>query len=134
MIGLDTNVLVRFITQDDATQSQIATTLMNQLNNEAPGFVTLVTLTELVWVMQSCYSASKQEIITIIEMLLRTQELIVENAETAIKALALFTKSTADFADCLIERSAHSAGCSYTVTFDEKSAKTTGMKNLNQPN
>lgn len=130
MIGLDTNVLVRFIAQDDPIQSPVASTLIEKLSSETPGYITLVSLVELVWVMQSCYGSTKLEIIDIMERLLRTQELIVENAETAIKALNLFSKSKADFADCLIERSANSAGCIYTVTFDDKSAKTAGMKHL----
>ncbi|NMM26228.1 MAG: type II toxin-antitoxin system VapC family toxin [Glaciimonas sp.] len=130
MIAIDTNVLVRFIAQDDPKQSPVATAFINELDSEAPGFVTLVSLVELVWVMQSCYDATKPEIVAIMEMLMRTQELIIENAETAIKALSLFAKSKADFADCLIERSANNAGCNYTVTFDDKSAKTTGMKHL----
>ena len=130
MIGLDTNVLVRYIAQDDAKQSAVATTFINKLNNAAPGFVTLVTLVELVWVMQSCYKATKLEVVAILEMLLRTQELVVENNATASKALALFSKSKADFADCLIERSANKAGCLHTVTFDEKSAKIAGMRQL----
>jgi predicted nucleic-acid-binding protein len=130
MIGLDTNVLVRFIAQDDEKQSPIATALIEKLNAETPGYVTLVSLVELVWVMQSCYDCKKSEIVDILNKLLRTQELIIENAETAFKALILFSKSKADFADCLIERSANSAGCMHTVTFDEKSAKTAGMRHL----
>ena len=131
MIGLDTNVLVRFIAQDDAKQSLAATNLIEKLDNETPGFISLVVLIELVWVMQSCYDATRAEIITIVDRLLRTKELVIENAETAIKALNLFVQSKADFADCLIERSANYAGCLYTVTFDNQSAKTAGMKSLN---
>ena len=128
MIGLDTNVLVRYIAQDDLKQSLRATTIIDALSNEKPGFITLVSLVELVWVMQSCYNASKPEIVTILERLLRTQELVVENAETAIRALHVFARSKADFADCLIERSANKAGCEYTVTFDEGAAKAAGMR------
>jgi len=128
MIGLDTNVLVRYIAQDDVKQSARATTLINSLSSENPGFITLVSLVELVWIMKSCYSATKQEIIAILETLMRTQELLVENAETAMKALAVFSGSKADFSDCLIERSANKAGCEYTATFDANAAKTAGMK------
>ncbi|PRC91599.1 PIN domain-containing protein [Solimicrobium silvestre] len=128
MIGLDTNVLVRYIAQDEPQQSAIATTLITSLSSENPGYITIVALTELVWVMQSCYNATKPEVITILDMLLKTKELVVENAETAIKALTIFTRSNADFSDCLIERSAHKAGCDYTATFDKKAAKTTGMR------
>jgi len=128
MIGLDTNVLVRYIAQDDPKQSARATAVINTLSNEEPGFITLVSLVELVWVMQGCYNATKPEIAAILEMLLRTQELVVENAETAIKALNIFAGSKADFSDCLIERSANKAGCEYTVTFDGNAAKTSGMR------
>jgi predicted nucleic-acid-binding protein len=128
MIGLDTNVLVRYIAQDDAKQSPKATSLINSLSSDNPGFIALVSLVELVWVMQSCYSATKEEVVAILEQLLRTQELLVENAEIAIKALNIFTGSKADFSDCLIERSANKAGCDYTVSFDANAIKTTGMR------
>jgi predicted nucleic-acid-binding protein len=128
MIGLDTNILVRYIAQDDPKQSLRATAAFNRLSAENPGFVTLVSLVKLVWVMQACYNASKTEIVDILEMLLRTSELVVENAETAIKGLNVFAKSKADFSDCLIERSARKAGCEYTLTFDTSAAKTAGMR------
>lgn len=128
MIGLDTNVLVRYIAQDNSKQSPRATTIINALSRETPGFITLVSLVELVWVMQGCYNATKPEIVAVLEMLLRTQELVVENAETAIKALHVYAGSKADFSDCLIERSAIKAGCEYIVTFDRAAAKTAGMR------
>ena len=130
MIGLDTNVLVRYIAQDDPEQSAIATAFINQLSRAAPGFVTIVSIIEVVWVMQSCYMATKPQITAILEKLISSQELVIENAETVIKALELFSVSKADFTDCLIERSAHHAGCSHTVTFDQLSAKTAGMRKL----
>ncbi len=128
MIGLDTNVLVRYIAQDDPKQSPRATALVNALTNEEPGFIPLVSLVEMVWVMQGCYNVTKSEIVTILDMIFRTQVLVVENAETAIKALNVFSESKADFADCLIERSASKFGCEYTVTFDGNAVKTAGMR------
>lgn len=80
--------------------------------------------------MQSCYEATKPEIVAILETLLSTRELLVENAETAIKALRVFAISKADFSDCLIERSANKAGCEYTVSFDAKAVKTAGFQLL----
>lgn len=103
MIGLDTNVLVRYIAQDDPKQSPIATKLITSLTTENPGFISQVSLVELVWVMQSCYKASKPEVVAILETLLSTRELLVENTEIAIKALKIFETSKADFSDCLIE-------------------------------
>lgn len=130
MIGLDTNVLVRYIAQDELQQSATATELMETMTAERPGFIALVSVVELVWVFQSCYRATKGEIIHILETMLRTRELVVESADVVWQALRCYTESTADFADCLIERSANAAECEYTVTFDSKAAKTAGMRYL----
>jgi predicted nucleic-acid-binding protein len=130
MIGLDTNVLVRYVAQDDEKQSAIASELIEGFTPAAPGFIALVSIVELVWVLQSSYKASKEEIITVLETLLRTRELSIENAEIIWQAIRRFSESNADFADCLIERSAHAAGCDHTVTFDSKAARTAGMQGL----
>ncbi len=130
MIGLDTNVLVRFITQDDPVQSPKASELIESLTALSPGFVSLVCVVELVWVLQSCYQSAKSEVVTVLETLLRTRELTVEHAEVIWQALRRFAANKADFADCLIERCAHAAGCEYTATFDATAAKMGGMKRL----
>ena len=128
MIGIDTNVLVRYSAQDDATQSPQATQLIESLTTESPGYISLVTVIELVWVLMGCYSCSREDIVEVLEILLRTKELMVAEAETLWSALRLFKSSKADFADCVIERMAHAAGCDYTVTFDRAAAKYCGMK------
>jgi predicted nucleic-acid-binding protein len=130
MIGLDTNVLVRYVAQDDATQSPKATALIEGLSDTEPGFIPLVAIAELVWVMQGCYAATKAETVAILEKLLRIRTLRVENPETVTSALNRYSQSNADFADCLIERSAHRANCVRTMTFDGKAAKTAGMRLL----
>ena len=130
MIGLDTNVLVRYVTQDDPVQSPKASELIESLTTLSPGFVSLVSVVELVWVLQSCYQSAKSDVVTVLETLLRTRELTLEHAEIIWQALRRFTASQADFADCLIERCAHSAVCEYTATFDQNAAKTAGMKRL----
>lgn len=128
MIGLDTNVLVRYIAQDDPKQSPKATALIESLSDADPGFVSLVALVELVWVMQGCYQASKDETVSILEKLLRVGSFKVENAEIVLRALHVYAHSNADFADCLIERSAAYASCRQTMTFDSKAAKSAGMQ------
>lgn len=130
MIGLDTNVLVRYVAQDDPVQSAKATDLVESLSVASPGFIAMVSVVELVWVLQSCYASSKGEIVHVIDTLLRTKELTVEHADIVWQALRRFTNANADFADCLIERCAHAAGCDYIVTFDRKAAKTAGMRLL----
>ena len=130
MIGLDTNVLVRYITQDDPVQSAQASELIESLTTVSPGFVSLVSVVELVWVLQSCYACAKRDVVSVLETLLRTRELTLEHAEVIWQALRKFGAGKADFADCLIERCAHGAGCEYTATFDAIAAKAAGMKRL----
>lgn len=127
MIGLDTNVVVRYIAQDDLAQSAKATQLIESLSTENPGFITLVSIAELVWVMQGCYRATKEECVAVIETLLHTREIVLENAEVVVMAAKHYAASNADFADCLIERSANYAKCTCTMTFDINAAKTAGM-------
>lgn len=130
MIGLDTNVVVRYIVQDDAVQSKKATTLLESLTDDNQGFIPLVSIVELVWVLQSCYAADRKEISNVLDLLLQMKSIVIEQFEIVSKALRLFSGNNADFADCLVERSAFSAGCEYTATFDKKASKTTGMKLL----
>ncbi len=128
MIGLDTNVLIRYVAQDDPKQSPKATRLIESLTVDAPGYVSLVSVIELVWVLTSCYASTKSEICEVLQTLLRTKEIVVANAGTVWKAVRLFKEEKADFADCLIERSANEAGCGYTITFDRDAAKHCGMR------
>ena len=127
MIGLDTNVLVRYIMQDDAKQSPLATRLVESLSAEAPGFVPLVSVVELAWVLSAAYELDRAQLVEAFEGLLRTKEIVVDRAEIVWKSLRVFQSANADFADCLIERSAASAGCERTMTFDRGAVKGCGM-------
>lgn len=127
MIGLDTNVLVRYIAQDDPKQSLRATQIVESLTADEPGFVGLVTLVELSWVLSSCYGFTREELVQTLDLLLRTRELVVEQADIVARAVAVLRRLRADFADCLIAASASTAGCSKTVTFDAGAAKAAGM-------
>ncbi|WP_428506793.1 PIN domain-containing protein [Roseateles sp.] len=127
MIGLDTNVLVRYIMQDDAKQAAKATKLIEGLTADAPGFVPLVSVVELVWVLSSCFDLTREQIAQMLEVLLRSKQLVIDQAEHVVRALRAFSAGNADFADCLIERTAAAAGCAQTMTFDVAAAKTAGM-------
>jgi predicted nucleic-acid-binding protein len=127
MTGLDTNVLVRYIMQDDARQSPLATRLVESLSADAPGFVPLVAVVELGWVLSSAYELDRSQLIEAFEALLRTKELVVESAEVVWKALRSVQSSNADFADCLVSCSAAAAGCAKTMTFDRGATKGAGM-------
>jgi len=124
MIGLDTNVLVRYIAQDDPVQSpQAVHFIERQCSPDDPGFVGLITLAELVWVSESCYGATKDGVIDLLRRILSTKQLLVQDTEVAWQALRLFERGQADFADYLVERIARAKGCERTVTFDKTAAK-----------
>lgn len=130
MIGLDTNVVLRYIVQDDAVQTPIATRLFESFDSESRGFISAVTMIEMEWVLRSSYDASREQICRVIETLLRTRGVIVEHSDLFWMALRTYSKGNADFADCLIERYGNAAGCHYTLTFDRGSVNTTGMRLL----
>jgi predicted nucleic-acid-binding protein len=127
MIGLDTNVLVRYIMQDDPKQSARATALIESLTAKAQGYVSLVSVVELYWVLTSCYGLSKAQVNQALDALLRLKEITVEQSEQVLRALRVFEHNKADFPDCLIERCCAAAGCEKTMTFDVASAKHAGM-------
>lgn len=127
MIGLDTNVLVRYIMQDDASQSPKAVKLIESLTVDAPGFVALVSVVELVWVLSTCYDLTRDQLVQTLELLLRTKEMVIDRTDQVLKAVRVFKATSADFADCLIERIGTGAGCSKIMTFDLGAAKTAGM-------
>ena len=125
MIGLDTNVLVRYLAQDDRAQAAVATTLIeNRCSIESPGFVGLVVLAEVVWVSESSYGASRTEVAEIVKRILSIRQLVVQDAAVVWQALRQFEAGRADFADCLIHRSAEAAGCDTTMSFDRRAGMT----------
>ncbi|MFZ0286052.1 MAG: type II toxin-antitoxin system VapC family toxin [Terriglobales bacterium] len=129
MIGLDTNVLVRYLTHDDPAQTAAAEKVMDSLTADSPGFLSLIVMAEVVWVLEVSYGFEKLELEQVLETLLRSKELVVERAEIVWQAFRKFGAGNADFAHCLIERIGHAAECEYTLTFDRK-AVGAGMRLL----
>ena len=127
MIGLDTNVLVRYIMQDDPRQSPKATAIVESLEGVGSGYITLVAMVELVWVLTASFELTRAQVSQALDGIIRTKQFKIENADQVIRALRVFKLGKSDFADCLIERSANSAGCLKTMTFDVKAAKHAGM-------
>ncbi|HYW30521.1 MAG TPA: type II toxin-antitoxin system VapC family toxin [Gemmatimonas sp.] len=125
MIGLDTNVIVRYLAQDDRAQSALATTLIEtQCTADSPGFVGLVVLAEVVWVCEGAYDASRADIAELVRRILSSRQLVVQDAEVVWQALRQFESARADFADCLISRTADAAGCRATMSFDRRTGMT----------
>ena len=119
MIGLDTNVLVRYLAQDDPDQAARATRVVEQeLTGDIPGFVGLVALVETVWVLQRLYRASAEEIRETVNDLLGSRSIVVENRDVVASALTISEKNSCGFADAIIAASALNAGCDKIMSFD----------------
>jgi predicted nucleic-acid-binding protein len=131
MIGLDTNILIRYLTQDNQILSPKATALIERhLLPESPGFISVVTMAEVAWVLDSYYSLSSSEIADGIERILSADMFIVEREQQVFTAMMLLRKGAADFADALIGLLAQRAGCSHTLTFDRKASRLPGFELL----
>ena len=126
MIGLDSNVLVRYLAQDDPVQSARATRLIeHELSERVPGYVGLVALVEVCWVLKRLYGATAEELHDTVRDLLDARQLVVEQRAVVNAALARWG-DVGDFADALISACANAGGCERIVTFD-KAAVRLGM-------
>lgn len=128
MIGLDTNILVRYILQDDKTQLSQVNKLMERLDGpDGPGFVSLPTMLEVAWVLRSRYRMSTTQVSSAIDLLLSTESLLVQNEDELFAAMTALRKGIASFEDALISAMGHWAGCTSTYTFDRKAARLPGF-------
>jgi len=124
MIGLDTNVLLRYLVQDDPTQSPKATEIIERRGTkEDPGFVSLVSILEIVWVLGSLYKRTRGKIADHIEMILAADTLEVQNEQEVYQAVIALRNGSGTFEDALIGALGVWWGCSATVTFDENAVK-----------
>lgn len=130
MIGLDTNVLVRFLTQDDPVQAALAVKAISTLTEEAPGWISREVMVETVWVLDRAYHLPRADIADAIDGLLSARELIVEEADRVGLAAQRWRDGGAGFADQMIALAGQGVGCRETLTFDSKAAKITGMRLL----
>jgi predicted nucleic-acid-binding protein len=131
MIGLDTNILVRYLAQDDPVQSPKATELIErQLTEENPGFVGVVAMVETDWVLDRAYGLADHAIAAAIERALRVDVLVVESEQEVFAAMIALKEGHGSFADALIGAVGARAGCSHTMTFDRKASRLPGFKLL----
>lgn len=120
MIGIDTNVLVRYLVQDDEQQAAAAVEIFTNISDSNPAFISNIVMCELVWVLSRAYKYEKELILGVIEQLLTTADLEFENAELLRKALRRYSKGKGDFSDYLIAETNRANGASVTYTFDRK--------------
>jgi predicted nucleic-acid-binding protein len=128
MIGLDTNVLVRYVTQDDPVQSAKATAwIEGRLTPDNPGFISVVAMAETVWVLERTYGLADRDIAAFIERLLQADVLVIENEQQVFAAMVILKESQGSFADALIAALGVKAGCFDTLTFDRKALRMPGF-------
>jgi predicted nucleic-acid-binding protein len=132
MIALDTNILVRYFTEDDANQFDRAAALIEgQLSSPNPGFVSLVTMCELIWVLEDVFAFPTERVARVLRFLLETPQIEVEQDGLVAKALA---SDHGDIADVVIHLIGQANGCTKTVTFDKKFARLEGVELLQRGN
>lgn len=128
MTGIDTNVLVRYIAQDDPHQAEAASEFIESTcTPEQPGYINHIVLCEIVWVLQRCYKVSSEEALRIIEQILRTEQFQVQSPEVVWQALREARSGRGDFADNMNLAINKEAGCEQTVTFDKALHGTDGV-------
>jgi predicted nucleic-acid-binding protein len=131
MIGLDTNVVVRYLAQDDPIQSPKATQIFERrLTEREPGFISLVAMVETVWVLDTVYGLPAREIAQAVERMLQADTLVVQNEQEVFTAMVALKSGRGSFADALVGALGAWAGCSSTLTFDRKAARIEGFEVL----
>jgi predicted nucleic-acid-binding protein len=129
MIGLDTNILVRYITHDDPIQSAKAREIVEQrLTEEKPGFISIVAMVEIVWVLERAYELTPVEIVRAVERILQTDVLVVEDEQEVFTAMIALKNGQGSFADAVIAALGAKRGCSRTLTFDRKALRLPGFE------
>jgi predicted nucleic-acid-binding protein len=119
MLALDTNVLVRFLVEDDEIQSaKVAKLIAQAREREEPLFVSSIVLCECVWVLTRSYRFGRNEVVDVLQQLLRARDLAVAFADTLSRAVTAYAKGKGDFADYVIREEAILHGCEGVITFD----------------
>ncbi|MFC4336724.1 PIN domain-containing protein [Salininema proteolyticum] len=132
MIGIDTNILVRYITQDDPVQARCANSVIDSLTEDSPGYITSAVAVELYWVLTKAkaYRYPPKDALRAMRTVLSAREIELESGETILEALSTAEDTGADFGDALIAAAGRLAGCRYTATFDRSAAAKVGMRLL----
>jgi predicted nucleic-acid-binding protein len=133
MIGIDTNILVRYLTNDDIEQSlAVANLLEHYSSSESSIYINNVVLCEVIWVLESGYKYPKDQISNALKLVLQTPEFAFDNHALVVKALYEYEQSNgADFSDILISFTNKNNGCETTYSFDKKAIKHSYFQELN---
>ena len=123
MIGLDTNILLRAVLDDDVQQSKLAREVLLNLSDENPGFVSIPVLLEFFWTLSSYHNVPKADALHQVRQLIEVQYITCENIEQIAQALYWTVNTGAGFIDALVAALNKAHGCTHTVTFDKKAAR-----------
>ncbi len=134
MIALDTNVLIRYLVDDDPQQAEAARALLAEFTSQRPGFVCREVVVELAWVLDRAYEFSRDQIATILEELVATGELHFEAADDVVRAAHAYRRGGAGFSDQMISAAARRAGADVLYTFDWHAARISGAVLLGKEN
>lgn len=130
MIGLDTNILLRAMLDDDARQSPAARAVIGGLSPTEPGHINLIVLAELTWTLQRRYKATPEELFAAVETLLRSTAFVVDARDLVGAALEIAKAGRHGFNDALIGVLNRHAGCMQTLTFDHGAPPEAGFATL----
>jgi predicted nucleic-acid-binding protein len=129
MIGLDTNLIVRYLAQDDPVQSPRASAVVERmLSEQDPGFVSIVAMVETAWVLKRAYKLSDRKVASAVERILQSDVLVVEDEQEVFSAMIALKEGRGSFSDALVAALGARAGCSRTLTFDRKSLRLAGFE------
>lgn len=131
MIGLDTNILLRLVLQDDTAQSAAVARIMDNLGSDGPAYINCISIMEFTWFLRRRLKIERTEVAAAVNDLLESQDLIIEDEHLVEEALWLMLDQSVEFADSFIALRNRAAGCQATKTFDQKAAsRVPGMELL----
>ena len=129
MIGLDTNVVLRYLLQDDPKQTRRANEIIDgRLSEREPGFLSLACVLEIVWALRSLLRQDAVEIAMHLEHLLAADSLVIQNEQQVFEAAFALKRGTGEFEDALIGALNAWAGCERTLTFDRRAGRLPGFE------
>ncbi|WP_092176812.1 type II toxin-antitoxin system VapC family toxin [Bosea sp. OK403] len=127
MIGVDTNILLRALMDDDPVQSPAARAYLNHLAPARPGYVNLIVLAELTWTLRSRFKANLADVLLAVEALLDNAVLVIEARESVAEAVEIARSGRSSFSDAMIGLVNRHAGCMETMTFDRGAPSEAGF-------
>lgn len=123
MIGVDTNVLMRYLVQDDEAQHRRAVAVMDARTADEPVYLSWVTLLETTWLLRRKYGMPRGELLRAVTSLLVDKTVVIQEGDLVAAAVELASSSRTELADALVAVAGHRAGCQWTYTFDQQAAR-----------